>query len=130
MGRILKNYIFWAYKRGSVHYDVMVTLILLFIFLTPFFIDFGDKPQSRLLPANGILVRREGPNEFTYDLGAIQVQKAGSGNLRARLLACISPVTGPIEIDAFVPRKDSTGNLMGYRVWAHRIQSAAQEPSQ
>lgn len=130
MGRILKNYIFWAYKRGSVHYDVMVTLILLFIFLTPFFINFGDRPQSRLLPNDGVLVRSDGANEFTYDLGADQVRKADSGSLRARLLACITPITGPVEIDAYAPRKDSRGNLMGYRVWAHRTSPQGEKAAQ
>ena len=30
MQRILKSYLFWTYPRGSFHYDVMVTLILVF----------------------------------------------------------------------------------------------------
>ena len=38
--RTLKGYIFWTYDRGSFHYDVMVSLILLFIFVAPRFIDF------------------------------------------------------------------------------------------
>ncbi|EQD43830.1 hypothetical protein B1A_15449, partial [mine drainage metagenome] len=35
MKKILRSYIFWTYQRGSAHYDVMVTLILLFIFVSP-----------------------------------------------------------------------------------------------
>jgi len=35
MMRILRSYFFWTYERGSFHYDVMVTLILAFIFITP-----------------------------------------------------------------------------------------------
>ena len=45
--RTLKGYLFWTYTRGSFHYDVMVTLILAFIFIAPHFIDFKDKPPSR-----------------------------------------------------------------------------------
>jgi len=41
---VLKRYIFWTYPRGSFHYDVMVTLILAFLFVSPHFIDFKDKP--------------------------------------------------------------------------------------
>ena len=44
MFRLLKSYIWWTYDRGTIHYDVMVTLILLFIFAAPRFIDFRDKP--------------------------------------------------------------------------------------
>ena len=31
MFKLLRSYIFWTYERGSLHYDVMVTLILLFL---------------------------------------------------------------------------------------------------
>lgn len=43
----VKRFILWDYKRGSWQYDVMVGLILAFIFLTPrdFFRD-QPKPKS------------------------------------------------------------------------------------
>ena len=44
MFKLLRSYIFWAYERGSVHYDVMVTAILLFMFVSPHFINYNDKP--------------------------------------------------------------------------------------
>ena len=40
MKKIFRSYVFWTYQRGSAHYDVMVTLILLFIFVSPRFINF------------------------------------------------------------------------------------------
>ncbi len=43
----IKGYIWWTHQRGSFHYDVMVTLILLFIFVTPHFINYKDKPAER-----------------------------------------------------------------------------------
>ena len=33
--RVLGGYFWWTYPRGSVPYDIMVTLILAFIFLAP-----------------------------------------------------------------------------------------------
>ena len=44
----LLSYFYWTYSRGSFHYDVMVTLILLFIFLTPYIPgwSYGDTPSS------------------------------------------------------------------------------------
>jgi hypothetical protein len=44
MQNTLKSYFFWTHKRGSFHYDVMVTLILVFIFVTPHLWSYGDKP--------------------------------------------------------------------------------------
>jgi hypothetical protein len=43
----IKGYIWWTHERGSFHYDVMVTLILLFIFVTPHFVNYKDKPAER-----------------------------------------------------------------------------------
>jgi len=34
-------------NAGSIHYDVMVTLILLFVFFSPFFVNFKNKPVER-----------------------------------------------------------------------------------
>jgi hypothetical protein len=41
----LKRFIFWDFPRGSWQYDVMVGLILAFIFLTPKTI-FRDQPKA------------------------------------------------------------------------------------
>ena len=45
--KILLSYFYWTYPRGCFHYDVMVTLILIFIFLTPQIPgwSYGDKPS-------------------------------------------------------------------------------------
>ena len=46
MFKTINGYIWWTYERGSFHYDVMVTINLLFIFLAPRLIDFRDKPPA------------------------------------------------------------------------------------
>src|SRR5208282_6613606 len=56
MNKILKSYFYWTYPRGNVHYDVMVSLILIFIFVAPHFWDFGDKPSKASGPAHPITV--------------------------------------------------------------------------
>ncbi len=58
IGQILKSYFYWTYPRGSFHYDIMVTLILLFIFLTPQIPgwSFGDKPSALAGPLHPIQV--------------------------------------------------------------------------
>ena len=61
MYKLIRNYIFWAYERGSFHYDVMVTAILVFMFVSPHLIDFKDKPvETVALHASEVLVREAG----------------------------------------------------------------------
>ncbi len=51
----LKRFILWDYRRGSKQYDIMVALILAFIFLTPrdFFRDQPRAQQAVMLPGEG-----------------------------------------------------------------------------
>jgi hypothetical protein len=51
--RTLGRFLFWDFTRGSWQYDVMVGLILAFIFLSPRYV-FQDKPRPasvQMLPA-------------------------------------------------------------------------------
>jgi len=57
---ILKSYFYWTYQRGSFHYDIMVTLILAFIFVTPWLWNYGAKPSRTAGPAHPILVSGNG----------------------------------------------------------------------
>ena len=61
----LGGYFWWTYPRGSVPYDIMVTLILAFIFLAPLAINFGDKPTVRAPHQTETVVRPDG-NGFLY----------------------------------------------------------------
>ena len=40
----IRSYILWQHERGTLHYDIMVTLILIFVFFSPRLINFNDKP--------------------------------------------------------------------------------------
>ncbi|MGB8846215.1 MAG: hypothetical protein WCC73_11085, partial [Terracidiphilus sp.] len=50
--QVLHSYFYWTYSRGAFHYDVMVTLILIFIFVTPHLWDYGAKPSLAAGPAH------------------------------------------------------------------------------
>ena len=50
MSKLLRSYFYWTYPRGNIHYDVMVTLILLFIFVTP---QFWDDLKQRVRQRRG-----------------------------------------------------------------------------
>jgi hypothetical protein len=49
----LKRCILWEYPRASWQYDVIVGAILVFIFVTPNYISFRDRPK----PASVAIVR-------------------------------------------------------------------------
>ena len=76
----------WTDQRGSFHYDVMVTLILVFLFVSPRLINYRDRPQETLTSTKDILVRATGPNAWTYQIGADQLADTTSdAKLRAEL---------------------------------------------
>jgi hypothetical protein len=54
--RTIRGYILWSYERGSLHYDIMVTLILIFVFVSPIYINFNDKPVERNPHPTGVEV--------------------------------------------------------------------------
>ena len=54
--RTIRDFILWSYERGTLQYDVMVTLILLFVFLSPYWINFHDKPVERNPHPSGVVV--------------------------------------------------------------------------
>jgi hypothetical protein len=121
MRQILKSYLFWTYPRGSFHYDVMVTLILLFLFVSPRLINYRDRPQETLTSTKDILVRATGPNAFTYQIGADQLADTNNdAKLQAELLQRIQAISGNVQIDRYREEKDASGLVTQYRVWAHR----------
>jgi hypothetical protein len=119
VGRILKNYFFWTYERGSFHYDVMVTLILAFIFVTPFVWNYGDRPQPDKLTANSVLVKMAGQGNYVYDVPPQEIHPAGAP-LENQLQQEIQAVSGAVTMDRYEAVKEPGGKIISYRVWAHR----------
>ena len=123
MNRILKNYFYWTYPRGSFHYDVMVTLILLFIFVTPFLLDFGEKPTSPAALAHPIQVVGDGSHGVLVTLRASDVvvpEGATTNEVKKTLRRAIEPVTGDaVFVERWETAQDADGNLV-WKIWAHR----------
>ncbi|MGB6723541.1 MAG: hypothetical protein WBE72_22270 [Terracidiphilus sp.] len=120
---ILKSYFYWTYARGTFHYDVMVTLILLFIFVTPFLWNFGDRPSSIPGPRHPILVSANGGHGVIITVQAVDVTiPAGASNSQVKkaLRAAIEPVTGDdVFVEHWETVSDAKGNL-AWKVWAHK----------
>ncbi len=124
MIKMLKSYFFWTYERGSFHYDVMVTAILAFIFLSPLVINFHDRPQSEAGGGRNLLVQPDGGDAFTFEVNADQVPDAqhvqDPGRLRSELEQRIEPIAGSVVIDRWQTVKDASGKVTSYKVWARR----------
>lgn len=119
-GRTLKGYLFWTYERGSFHYDVMVTLILAFIFITPHLWNYGDHPQLSEEARQRVLVQTEPNGMLMFDIPASQVKAESGGTLQSELIQAVAPISGTVVVDHYDVVKDSTGHTTAYRLWAHR----------
>jgi hypothetical protein len=119
LGQTVKGYIWWTHPRGSVPYDVMVTLILAFIFLAPLWINFRDKPQERPPRQTEVVVQQEGDG-FLYKVDASAVREGSEAEIHESLLRIIEPIGGEITIDRYQPVRDSNHHVVAYKVWGHR----------
>src|SRR5882672_6317126 len=116
MGRILKSYLFWTYDRGSFHYDVIVTVILAFIFLAPRFIDFKDQPAGPLLHPNSIAVT----DVRMYQVEASAVDAQDLSMVRANFERVLRPIAGAVSLDGVEPVHDGLGHVVAYRGWVRK----------
>ncbi|MFI5088141.1 MAG: hypothetical protein ACHP7I_07090 [Terriglobales bacterium] len=122
MSRILKtirSYILWTYERGSMQYDVMVTLILAFIFIAPIWVNFKDKPIERSGHQTGVVVSPDGQNGFIYQIDASAV-KGDPTTVEADLLSVIEPIAGEVDITKYEAVRDAKGHIVAYKVWVSR----------
>lgn len=121
IGRILRNYVLWSYERGSLHYDIMVTLILAFIFLAPIWINFKDKPtEHNPHPSGVVVVLPDGQDGFIYQIEATAVSGASEPEVRQSLLRIIEPIAGEVSISNYSAVRDSNGQIVGYKVWVEK----------
>ena len=124
MNRILKSYIYWTYPRGNFHYDVMVTLILAFIFITPNLWDYGDKPAALTGPASPIIVMGDGGHGLIITVQASDVNVGGAApasTVKRALRKAIEPVAGDaVFIERWELARDANGNPATWRIWAHK----------
>jgi hypothetical protein len=116
--RTIRGYILWSYERGSLHYDIMVTLILLFVFISPRVINFKDKPVERI-PSSGMLIIPDKSGGFIYQIPAAAVNTAG-GDISAQFERIIEPISGAVSITKYEPVKDPTGRTQSYKVWVNK----------
>jgi hypothetical protein len=118
--KILRSYFFWTYERGSFHYDVMVTLILLFLFVSPRFIDFKDRPVPEIpLQQSEVLVKAarsaDGEAEFVYEIRVDDLHGAKTDTeIREAILKVVEPIAGAVTLEKYTPVADPKGHVVAY----------------
>jgi hypothetical protein len=126
MFKLINSYIFWAYERGSVHYDVLVTAILLFMFVSPHIINYNDKPvETVALHASEVLVREAGSSggssRFMYQIRADDMGAANTdAERKAAILRVIEPISGEVSLDHYEPVYDAQHKVVAYNAWVLR----------
>ena len=120
MKNLLRNYIFWNYERGSFHYDIMVTLILLFLFISPHLINFNDRPVAEVpLRSREVLVREAGrvgsAARFVYEIRVDDLHGASTdAQIRTAILGVVEPIAGTATLQKYTPVLDARGHTVAY----------------
>ena len=130
MFKTLRSYFWWTYERGSFHYDVMVTIILIFLFVGPRFIDFKDRPvETVALHSSEVLVKEagttDGASRFIYQVRADDIERAAMGAttdaaIRDAIIRIIEPIAGEVTLERYQAVRDANGRIIAYDAWITR----------
>ena len=116
----IRDYILWSYERGTIPYDVMVTLILLFVFLSPYWINYKDRPVEHNPHRTGVVVTPDGQGGFIYQIEGRAVDAKDDEAIRSQLLSVIEPIAGEVTISNYEVVRDKSGKILAYKVWVQR----------
>ena len=118
--RTIRGYILWQHERGTLHYDIMVTLILIFIFLSPRVINFNDKPVARNPHPTDVVVTTDAQGRLLYQVEASAISPGDDHFVREQLLRIIEPISGAVSIESYEPVSDGKGRVQSYKVVVKR----------
>lgn len=118
--RTIRGYILWQYERGTLHYDIMVTLILLFIFLSPRVIDYNDKPIASNPHPTQLVVTTDADGHVFYQVSANDISAGDAHSVREQLLRIIEPISGAVSIVNYETVTDRQGHVQSYKVLVKR----------
>jgi hypothetical protein len=118
--RTIRGYILWQYERGTLHYDIMVTLIIIFVLFSPRLINYNDKPIARKPHPTQVVVTTDAEGHLFYQVAASAVSAGDDRSVRDQLLRIIEPISGAVSIVGYEAIADSKGQVQSYRVQAKR----------
>ncbi len=116
---ILRRSIFWSYERGSWQYDVIVILILAFIFLShPLFQDQPVLELTNLRHVSGVVELSHDETSHTYQIDARLLESLNAPTERAAETILEKSLNRQVKVksvEEIQDRKDSQV-VLGYRV--------------
>jgi hypothetical protein len=118
--RTIRSYILWQHERGTLHYDIMVTLILIFVFFSPRVINFNDKPVPRDPHLTDVVVTPDAQGNLVYQISASAITPGDDQSVRSQLLRIIQPISGEVTIVNCEPVGDGKGHVLTYKVLVKR----------
>lgn len=118
--RTIRGYILWQYERGTLHYDIMVTLIILFVLFSPRVINFNDKPVARNPHPTDVVVTTDAEGHLIYQVAANAISPGDDQAMREQLLRIIEPISGAVSIVSYERVSDGKGKIQAYKVLARR----------
>ncbi len=118
--RTIRSYILWQHERGTLHYDIMVTLILIFVFFSPRVINFNDKPVLRNPHPTDLVVTPDAQGGLLYQISASAITPGDDHSVREQLLHLIQPISGDVSIVNYEPVADGKGHVQTYKVLVKR----------
>jgi len=118
--RTIRSYVLWQHERGTLHYDIMVTLIIIFVLFSPLVINFNDKPISRNPHPTEVVVTAEADGHLSFQVAANAVTPGDDVAMRDQLLHIIEPIAGAVSIVSYEAVSDRKGKVQSYKVLAQR----------
>jgi hypothetical protein len=118
--RTIRSYVLWQHERGTLHYDIMVTLILIFVFFSPRVINFNDKPAVHEPHLTDVVVTPDAQGGLLYQISASTITPGDDLSVRDQLLRIIKPISGDVSIVSYEPVSDGKGHVQTYKVLVKR----------
>jgi len=116
IGAAIYRGLFWTYDRGTWQYDIMVALILTFIFLSPR-TWFNDLPKTAVA---GVMLLSSNDHQKVYQLQATLIEgepHAAEEAIRSGAERILQSYVGrAVEITQITPETDSRGHVVSYAV--------------
>ena len=117
LGAAIYRGFFWTYERGTWQYDIMVALILAFVFLTPRH-WFHDQPASPPAISGVVLLRNDAAGKV-YRLRASLLDIQTDDTVIQSARRVLRAFTGkPVEVTRIeAVERDAQGQVISYAVW-------------
>jgi hypothetical protein len=110
---MLKRFILWDFPRGGWQYDVVVGIILAFIFLTPR-AWFGDQPRIAKASSIAMISSENGVSTFFVEASLVAGIPEGQRMAKMNDLLRIRTGNSRLSVTRVEPVRDSEGDLQGY----------------